>query len=156
MKGKRLKWFEGQVLVYMLAFNFLVIWFEIQGSLDNEFSNLVGSIMIALIGFFTEAYHWTFASQYLQTCILIPSIVKKKILLLKMYEEKIENQFTPQGLSEEFLERHDMFDFTIAQEKNKTKKIKKVFVFINASVLSLLFCLAIYAAYLQDKSELLH
>ena len=91
MKGKRLKWFEGQVLVYMLVFNFLVIWFEIQGSLDNEFSNLVGSIMIALIGFFTEAYHWTFASQYLQTCILIPSIVKKKILLLKMYEEKIEN-----------------------------------------------------------------
>ena len=51
--------------------------------------------------------HWTYASQYLKTCIILPSIVKKAHLLLTMNTEKLEHEYEIKPLTETFRDRHN-------------------------------------------------
>ena len=66
-------------------------------------------------------YHWAFASQYLRASILLPRFIKKRVVLLKMYDEKNEHEHAIFSLSEVYMDRHDMFDSVISDEKLRIK-----------------------------------
>ena len=50
-------------------------------------------ILTTLLISCNKSYHWLFASQYLKTCILLPSFIRKKKLLLEMYDDKTEQEY---------------------------------------------------------------
>ena len=45
-------------------------------------------------------------------------------MLLKMFDEKVENEHSVVSISEAYMDRHGMFDFAIQTEKKKIKKVK--------------------------------
>ena len=53
--------------------------------------------------------------------------------MLKMYEEKVENEHSIVTLSEVYLDRHDMFDIAIKKEKLKIRRVKLLFILFDVT-----------------------
>ena len=75
--------------------------------------------------------HWAYASQYVKTCFLNPSVVKKANLLLGRHLTVIENEYEPTTLVSDFIRQHDLIDADIQKEKRKNKTLGKIFLIID-------------------------
>ena len=79
-------------------------------------------------------YHWIYTSQYLKTCMLLPSMVKKMHLLMESYHKTQENQFEVVKINSSFLIKHEGIDFAIQKEKRRIKIISRNFQIVDAVV----------------------
>ena len=102
--------------------------------LEYKVSDLQYVIMFTISGFCGNYLRWAFASQYLKTCSLLPSFIRKKFVLLKMYEEKTEQEYYLQPLYGSFFERHQEFDRLIAVQRKSVKRIQKLFMLLDTVV----------------------
>ena len=65
--------------------------------------------------------YWTYASQYLKTIKILPSLLKKAHLLFTQYKEKVENEYEMNALTEDFFVRHDEIDTALMLIKKRVK-----------------------------------
>ena len=86
---------------------------------QGDISSIAPLIITAFFISSSKSCHWLFSSQYLKTCILLPSFIRKKKLLLEMYEDKTEEEYHFQPLYGAFMERHDEFEKELAAERKK-------------------------------------
>ena len=121
----RLKSFEAKILSCMLLYKlieFIVAVAEKHGGLGHGFVFIIFTIAMNTLPLI---YHWLFASQYLKTCSLMPSFIKKTLMLLQIYQEKTERENKIRPLSASFLQRHDDFDLALKLEKQRIERIKR-------------------------------
>ena len=98
-------------------------------------------------------YYWTFASQYLKTSALLPSYVRNKFVLLKIYEEKRNSEYQLESLSVSFLKRHEKFDSIISKEKLRIKKVNRWFIFIDLVAAVCILGGYVYFRFMLDLNE---
>ena len=72
-------------------------------------------------------YHWSYASQYLKTCKLVPGLVNTASLLMARHLTVIENEYGRQTTTSEFVRQHDNIDQDIKAEKIRRKRISRNF-----------------------------
>ena len=84
-------------------------------------------------------YHWTYASQYLKTCLLTRGILKRAILLFQRNKTVIdEHDLNSQWF--EFVQKNETIDVTLNYEKSRAKKIRKIFLFIDIVMIVMMLC----------------
>ena len=67
-------------------------------------------ILVTLCFTLGPVSHWAFASQYMQTCFLIPGINKKARLLLARHLTVIESEYERTTGISDFVKQHDEID----------------------------------------------
>ena len=118
-KRRKYKSFEIKIIVCMLLANLEGISFRLDlvlndGKAFKSISNVSESILetgaLTLITF----AHWTYASMYMQTIIILPSLLKKAFLLMTQYDEKLKYENDGMSpISKSYRVRHDKIDFSI-------------------------------------------
>ena len=58
--------------------------------------------------------HWIYASQYLKTCVLVPSLIDKAKLVLERHNTQIKSSLEQIGSVPEFIRIHDQIDKEIS------------------------------------------
>ena len=108
-----MRFFEAKVMIPMILFYSLELWTYLTNTYYDGISATGSILEKSLSECCYMFYHWSFASQYLKTSILIPSFIRSKVVLLKMYDEKVKHEHAKVPLSEAYMDRHNMHDFTI-------------------------------------------
>ena len=117
LKHKRRQYFEMKILISMaLSYGILFLLFgsKLTSFVIGEFSfQILHAIQIVLRCFL----HWSFTSQYIMTCILLPNLVKKAYLLMYEHQSFISNDLEVTTIESDFIQRHQELDIAIKQEK---------------------------------------
>ena len=77
----------------------------------------------------------------MQTCVLIPGLVKKAKLLMMRHHAVIANEFEITTRASSFVRKHSEIDADIRTEKQKSNKVSKNFQTIDTVVISVFLCL---------------
>ena len=91
--------------------------------------------------------HWTYASQYLQTCFLSSGIVKRAVLLLERHRTVIENEYQCTVYMSDFVQKHQLIDEELKKERARGQVIKKRFVISDIVVVILIILFNSCVAY---------
>ena len=105
IKNKRGKRFEVSIIISMTLFYVIVVSLRLFG--DKIYESL---LFATITNTFQDASgiiaHWTYASQYMKTCMLIPGLLNKARLLLERHKTAIKDEYDPTLPTNEFLRRH--------------------------------------------------
>ena len=79
--------------------------------------------------------HWIYASQYLKTSLLIKELVERAFLLSKKHKAVIDKFDKQDQISQwkNFIQKHNQIDGAMQLEKARTKRVHKIFLFIDIS-----------------------
>ena len=86
-------------------------------------------------------YHWSYASQYMKTCKLVPGLVNTASLLMARHLTVIENEYGRQTTTSEFVRQHSSIDQDIKAEKKRRKRISRNFAIVDAVFTVGIICL---------------
>ena len=90
---------------------------------------------------------WLFASQYLMTCILIPSFIKARKELIKMYDGKSEYEYNMQPLYGQFTQRQSQSYEVIEKEKQRQMCVHRGFLATSIGMFIAIFGCHTYLSY---------
>ena len=57
--------------------------------------------------------YWTYATQYMKTCKILPYLLERAKVLLQQYNEKLENEFDLSKIPDNFMAKHDEMDYQL-------------------------------------------
>ena len=77
-------------------------------------------------------YLWIYTSQYIKTCVLLPSMTKKANLLIQSFHTTVDYESTK--LTSEVLKRNKEIDKAIQNEKRRFKIINRYFMVLDILV----------------------
>ena len=112
VRWKKLRSFEIKILLCM----FLAYLEGFTYRLDAVFNGGRAYHSVPAIKGFLEATaltliafaHWTYASKYMQTCTILPSLLRSAFLLMTQYNEKLQRENDEMNpLTESYCVRHD-------------------------------------------------
>ena len=87
--------------------------------------------MILLVPILGPVVHFLYATQYIKTCIVVPSLVKKARLILERHQTSIKEGLEEIGSVNELLRIHNTIDQDIKDQNARYKRINAVFLVVD-------------------------
>ena len=121
LKHRRYQSFELKILVSMLiTYALSPVIYKLAP--EESHPSSIHAIQISLKLF----YHWVYTSQYIKTCMLLPSIINNMRLLVQSYHMITESQENL-NWTKDFMKEHEEIDKAIQSEKKRVRAINKSF-----------------------------
>ena len=145
IKIKRYQWFEWAIIVCLFMKYALYALYALYP--EDEFTQLVGGpksalfiILVSLIFTLGPISHMIYTSQYVKTCFLVRGMEKKAVLLFERHKTVID-QYDSTLQWKEFVHKHNSIDEMMKQEIARSRKIYKIFLFIDIVLMTLMPCI---------------
>ena len=129
-RGRRQR-FEVTIILVMSIKYAIVMANAILGKRSADLTKQTQVILLSIQNAAGPIAHWTYASQYMKTCILVPGLVSKAKLLFERHSRTIENEFEGATSVDEFVRLHNEIDRDIKKQNNWYKTVSMAFVVVD-------------------------
>ena len=75
--------------------------------------------------------NWTYVSQYIKTCVLLPNLVSKAKLLQESHHAAVWGSYKNFSTSKEFFDINDLIDKDIKKQNVRFKRIGLLFLVVD-------------------------
>ena len=124
-----------------------------KGKVLESMNEFVSCFLFALASTCYSFAYWTYASQYIKTCKILPYFLERAKILLTQHNEKDENENDLSGLSEEHLIKLKQMDCQLLQMKQRIETIRSRFQTLDISVLVCLFISLFPSLYFTKEKD---